>query len=153
MAMTHRSSPMHCAVDWLGKSALLLVFGAFGLYLWAVYLEKPWLEYRALPWEVIEPVKPGEMVPVIVLRCNHTGERRTYRVTRNLVNVDTGDQIVLPSSDTDIEPGCHRSISKLSLVPSNVPDGTYVLSGLGHAKGRLQVHEVPWTTQRFEVKR
>lgn len=149
--MTHKATPMACTLDWLGRSTLLLAVGLFGLYMWAAYLEKPWLEYRALPWEVIPPVRAGEMVPVVVIRCNHTSERRIYHVTRNIINVDTGVQYVLPSSDSDIEPGCHRSVSKLSQVPPNVPSGTYVLSGLGHVKGRLHEHKVPWTTQRFEV--
>lgn len=151
--MTHRATPMACTLNWLGRGVLCLIVFAFGLYLWASFLEKPWLEYKAMPWEVLPPVKPGEMVPVVVIRCNHTNERRTYRITRNLVNVDTGLQYVLPSSESDIEPGCHRSVSKLSAVPPNVPDGTYVLSGIGHAQGRLKVHDVPWTTQRFEVRR
>lgn len=151
--MTHQSTPMHCALDWLGKSALTLAVVALALYLWAAYLERPWLSYQALPWEVIEPVHPGEAVRVVVLRCNDTSAKRTYRVTRTLQNVDTGEAYVLPASEVDIEPGCHREVSRLSVVPKDAAEGTYVLGGFGLAKGRLIEHRVPWSTQRFEVVR
>lgn len=120
---------------------------------WLLFLEPPWLSYRNLPFEVQAPTaRPGELVPLHVVRCNATDAVQTYAIARSLENLDTGQYFVLPESLVQIRPGCHDETSLANRVPANgVPPGRYRIIGMAEIQGTLRTMHVPWWSRPFEV--
>lgn len=132
-------------------AALCIVASA--MLSWVLLLEPPWLTYRNLPFpSELHTVKPGEVVPLIVERCNSSGSVKTYRVTRSLQRMDgAGEYIVLTSSEVNIAPGCAIGTSRVNVVPIEALPGRYRFIGAGLIHGMLREHVVPWRSAEFIV--
>lgn len=138
--------------------AALLLFLAFGvacgaLVVWGFYFEKPYLEYRNLPFPpTLQRVRPGQIIPLTVVRCSSADDVRSYTVTHELRNEVPGKPtVIMPAELVAITPGCHRSTSLINLVPLGTPGGAYRVHGIAIVSGALRSISVPWTSQPFEV--
>lgn len=130
----------------------VLIMSAAGLYVWANHFEQPYLYYQNLPFPAMASAKPGEAVPLSVERCNRTGITQSYNTTHALKPIKPqGSSIILPSVKVEIAPGCHRSISKINVIPPNTKPGVYSVSGIAEVRGMFRRHEVPWYSEPFEV--
>lgn len=131
---------------------LLFVGIVGGLFAYFAYFQPPFLSYGNLPMPVRTPhVHPGDPVELTVVRCNSDNKTRIYGVSHQLVHVDGGEVIVLPASQTSVEPGCHESVSAINVVPPGTPPGLYVIEGYGEAQATLRAVSVRWVSQPFEV--
>lgn len=135
------------------KLVLACVLG--GLFAYFAYLQPPFLSYANLPFPVLNAmVRPGEPVRLSVQRCNSDSVTRIYGVSHLMVPVKPAGErkpIVLPASQTSIEPGCHESVSAINVVPPSTPPGLYVIEGYGEAQATLRAVSVRWVSQPFEV--
>ena len=93
----------------------------------------------------------GDLVYFTVERCSTEKEMRSYIVTRELVHLDTGDADALPSSSTDIHPGCHFDIGLPVLISVTTRPGLKVVRGRGYIEGQIKHFSVPWVTEPFMV--
>lgn len=132
--------------------ASALAVSCIGIGIWAKYYELPWLYYQNLPFPTMMPqVYPGDVAPLQVERCNSSGEKKLYNTTHNLRNEKTGLSEMLPDRRIDIDPGCHRTISKINTVPLTTKPGIYTVWGTGVIQMRIGEREVPWYSEKFEV--
>ena len=135
----------------LGVAAAMLASLAI-IFVWANYIEKPYLSYENLPFQVMTKPKAGEVVELLVERCNRSKKAESYNTTRSLLNVTTKVPITLPDSRVTIEPGCFRGVSKLNKLPEKTPPGTYKLTGTALIQGSILRFEVPWYSEPFEIE-
>ncbi len=147
-----RRANMH---DWVSLGLLVaMVAMLLGVVLLvaASLIEQPPLVYRNLPLPVDGPVHPGDAVPLHVDRCNNLNTALYLESARTLRNVNTGRFYSLPSGAALAEPGCSMATITTSVVPEDVPDGTYVLNAVVRTYGRWgRRFDVPYSSQPFEV--
>lgn len=111
------------------------------------------LSYRNLPFPTVQPsVRSGEVIEVVVDRCNSEPLPLTFILTRSLMNVATGEEIVLTSVTTTAVAGCSSVISTLTTIPRGTPSGNYIITYLAHPTGTPWVAPVPSRTVVFEVR-
>jgi hypothetical protein len=147
---TYRRFFVFAEKHWRSSWVLALI----GALWWALatYNEEPWLSYRNLPFEVAIPVvRPGEVIPLRVKRCNAEKTPQIYSIARTLENVRTGRQYVMPDSIVQLKPGCTEAISLANVVPPDVPFGRYKLNGLSQVQSSFRIHFIGWTSHEFEV--
>jgi hypothetical protein len=140
-----------------------LAFKSFGLALvlaiaWA-FFQPPHLSYQGLPWEVISgPDKifyPGDVVPVIVKRCNNTNHQVIYTVTRSIQRINGNlieDAYVFPDTRVSLEPGCKSAVSNIHILPKDIKDGTYQISGTATVNAPINNVELQFYSVPFKVK-
>lgn len=129
--------------------ALLAIAGA--LYMYATRIEQPYLYYQNLPFPTETKVIAGDAVLLAVERCSRADEVRSYGTTHTLTDVDSRQSVLMPNVQVSIEPGCHRSISKINVIPSDTKSGRYVVSGVAAVDGVFVIHRVPWYSEPFDV--
>lgn len=125
---------------------------AFGVY--QFFYKKPYLTYENLPFPVLkDKVKAGEMVPVVVRRCNNDDVPHTYTLARSLERVDAPvrKRYTLESQSVYIEPGCGETTSTGPALPREIEPGRYRLSGHAEIRMGLQNFQVEWYSETFEV--
>lgn len=132
-------------------SALALVIA--GLVIWGMFFERPYLTYQNLPFPPeLQRVKPGQVMPLTVIRCSSASTIKSYLITHELERLDVATPNVLMKSEpTSIKPGCHQSTSLINLVPIATPPGTYRVVGVAVVDGLFHTFPVPWHSQSFEV--
>jgi hypothetical protein len=142
------------------KVMLLLAASLFAvcssILIYARWFEKPWLVYQNLPFPpVILKVHPGDVVPLVIERCNSTKVIKQYSITHSLLNTDSKNlgllPVLLPSLPLSLEPGCNRYITKVHIVPIDTAPGTYKFFGSASVQGLLVTHDVEWYSEEFEV--
>lgn len=121
-----------------------------------VYLrwyETPYLSYENLPFPTEKPeVRHGEIVSIVVKRCNSSSETRSYMLVHELRRVGSEQEfIALPSMMVAIKPGCETAISSLRRIPLDAQLGQYVITGVAVVDGTLRTHNVPFESLPFEV--
>jgi hypothetical protein len=130
----------------------LLVVGQAAFIAYAAF-ERPFLTYENLPFPTqTTMVKAGEVVPLMVRRCNNTSTTRVYLVTHELERLDAlQPNVILLAEPVPIQPGCTTGASRVNRIPAGTPPGKYRLVGAGIIEGSLRMLTVPWQSQPFEV--
>jgi hypothetical protein len=102
------------------------MFFLLGLYfVYLLFWPFPTLAPRVQPYRVLTPVVHiGEAVIYEANYCKYTDATAT--VTRNMVS-DTGVVISLPTTSTNLPPGCHITQSATTVIPAATPPGRYKL--------------------------
>ena len=129
--------------------ALLVIAGA--LYMYAAHIEEPYLYYQNLPFPGDSPIVAGEPVSLSVERCNRSSTVKRYGTTHTLTDVESRQTVLLPNVEVSIEPGCHRSISKINIVPVDTKTGRYIVSGVATVDGAFSTHRIAWYSEPFDV--
>lgn len=118
------------------------------------WLAPPYLSYQNLPFPVLlERVRPGEVVPLIVARCSTASAEKTYELTRELRSMTDprAPAIVIGATTLSVPPGCRTTLNEAHTVPSNTPPGTYRIHGVAILPGIVRTHYVPWVSRPFVV--
>jgi len=136
-----------------GAMILALAFTGSGVMTYALVLEKPWLSYTNIPFPAAQrkTYKPGEVVQLIVARCNSSNDVRVYRITHSLQRLDEPGWYVLPADEANMAPGCRAVTSSLNKIPLETVPGHYRVVGAGIVQGMIRDHVVPWASQSFYV--
>ena len=135
----------------LGVAAAMLASLAL-IFVWANYIEKPYLSYENLPFQVMTKPKAGEVVELLVERCNSSKKAQSYNTSRAVLNLKTKEVITLADARVSIESGCHRGVSRLNKLPEKLPAGLYKISGVALVPGSVIRFEVPWYSEPFEIE-
>lgn len=132
--------------------ALIVGNSLWTLLLADKFVEKPYLTYKNLPFPVLQKqVFAGEIIPILVIRCNDTEEMQNYNTTRALENVVTKENFLLEEQRLLIKPGCTQSESRVNKIPPTVPPGKYYIYGTAEVRGHSHFLILDWRTQEFEV--
>lgn len=119
---------------------------------WAKWFKAPWLRYQNLPFPTMaETIRPGEAMPLSVERCNDTNSTQTYSTTHTLVNADTGGTELMPDVILSIEPGCHRTTSRINKSSLKIPPGQYYVKGDALIDGTFDIQKVRWYSEIFRI--
>lgn len=116
-----------------------------------VMVDRAPVSYANLPFPVEGPVVAGTLAPMIVTRCNHTGEPVMAPYARNLYGLDSGVVITLASGAALIPAGCETVTSGVMLIPPETPPGRYQLKGAVSVRGRFRDFTISWESAPFEV--
>lgn len=147
------------AVAFVCMLAAIVAFTAY-----ATFFEKPWLEYRNLPFpplsltrpldtgEILK-VSPGEVVPLEVARCNLSHSNQTYLTTHAVMNVETKTPYILDDALVSLDPGCRKGVSLLNKLPQNIPPGKYIVFGTAQVRGIAKMIYVDWFSGPFNVEK
>jgi hypothetical protein len=130
----------------------VMIATAGALYMYATHIEQPYLYYQNLPFPVDTKVIAGEAVRLSVERCSRADEVRSYPTTHTLTDALTKQSMLLPNVEVSIEPGCHRSISKINVIPPDTKSGRYFVSGVAKIEGAFVTHKVAWYSEPFDVE-
>jgi hypothetical protein len=133
-----------------------------GIGIYSQYIEQPFLYYQNLPFPLdgygnqvpkgkYARVYPGNPVELNVERCSLAKKTMSYKTTHSLRNEATGVSTMLPNLEVAIEPGCHRSISKVNVIPAATKPGIYSVWGVASAEGLFKTHKIDWYSETFEV--
>jgi hypothetical protein len=129
-----------------------LILGGLGAIGWLYVFEQPYLEYRNIPFPITDnPVRAGDSVPLTVSRCSRASTPRTYTLTHSLENIKTHAVVLLPETQSYIQPGCSIGLSSLHTVPKGTPTGRYRVYGLAEVRTSFRTHYVEWYSQEFDV--
>jgi hypothetical protein len=132
----------------------LLALTCLSLAVWAKYFESPWLRYQNLPFPTavtLATVYPGEAVELSVERCNDSNKMQTYSTSHSIRNETTGMSEMLPDVLLSVEPGCHRTRSKINVIPPKEKPGVYTVWGVALIDMRIGTRAVSWYSEKFEV--
>lgn len=113
---------------------------------------EPPAQYLNAPFSTDSPVRAGDPLNTRAYRCNETGRKLTTSVPRRLINVDTGEIIVLPPTGgiIDAQPRCEAFIGGKD-VTSNLVPGRYYVDQVVRVQGTLRLFEITLRTDVFEV--
>lgn len=132
---------------------LALIASAVGTLFYMMVLEKPYLSYENLPLPtVLASVKPGEIMPLRVVRCNSDDVPHSYPLSHSLYNLDTGVYTLLQGFSVMISPGCDDAVSRLNRMPIDLPPGHYQLFGAAEIRGTIRTFVVDWHSEPFKVE-
>lgn len=144
---------------WLIVLNAVLALSIGILVLWLAFFEDPWLSYDVQPHSTYQGgVNLGDVIPTHISRTNHSNRSQVYVVTRELVNLGTGQSYVMASFTTPkLKPG-HSEVDSLSHIMPRVladgskpPAGMYLLRGESEIQGLVRSMSVPWISQPFYV--
>jgi hypothetical protein len=108
------------------------------------------LTYPNLPFKPTKvSIKRGEIIPLIVKRCNSSENVLSYSIYHKLENVKTEFEVLEISAALD--PGCSTSTSPINQTPKTLPPGTYRIVAKSKVIGQFRDYTVPWTSGEFEV--
>lgn len=134
------------------RAAWSLALVVLSAWAYLTYNKEPYLSYGKQPFPVkAYSVHPGEVVPMLVTRCNNSSKTQIYSIARTLERVTDGRQFVMPDSIVQVEPGCQTIESRANAVPFDAPQGRYRLLGLSQIQTDFRIHYVSWSSEQFEV--
>lgn len=163
-----------CPLDYKNKWALGMILSflfviclTIGGLFYNVILATPYLTYPELPFQAIPPnttiaefskekskrvaVKQGEIIPLIVNKCNRDNISHAYNVSHSLMEINRNEITPLPPVSTLVKPGCNTSISRINRTPQDLPAGTYKVFGYAEIKGTVKTFSVDWESTAFDV--
>lgn len=143
--------PMRKVFNSLLITVTALIVFIVTLVVWSTFFEEPYLYYQNLPFPQMEVAHAGEPVALSVERCSKATKSKTYTTTHSLKNEVTGTSELLPDISLSIEPGCHRSLSRINFIPTKTPVGKYSVYGTAIVETFIGKKEVPWYSEPFEV--
>lgn len=137
----------------IAAAAGLLSLVCVGLFGYGWWFEKPALRYENLPFPVVlQQVRPGEIIPIRVRRCNDSNQEITYTVVHALHAVDSDVRYVMLPRLTTMGPNiCETVTSMINDVPLDARPLRYKIVGAGIIQGSLRSFIVPWYSAPFEV--
>lgn len=123
------------------------------LIVYLTLVERPYLRYQNLPIPVLKTTLfPGEIIPMKVVRCNNSKERKVYTSTRLLENVgEDQEMLVLEVVGVALRPGCWTSTIYSHRVPDSAQPGQYRLIGVSTVNGLVRNFLVSWYTDTFTI--
>jgi hypothetical protein len=136
---------------------VLLSITCLSLFIYSKYIEQPFLYYQNRPFPaVFKTIIQGSVAPYEVERCSTSDKKEIYKITRRLIHLPKEGQVKLPdilfeAIPVDIDPGCHREISKVMTAPLSVPVGVWMASGIALVPGLFREHKIPWYSEPFEI--
>jgi hypothetical protein len=145
------------ASEWRMCLAALFSVATFGLvcaFLGLLFLEKPSIEYKNIPFPSPRTViAQGQIVPLIINSCNNTDKPVNYSTTHALKRVQSGLTFytVLPQVQIIAPPGCTFATTAINTLPLDLEPGRYILFGTAEVRGALRVHYVDWHSEEFDV--
>ena len=134
--------------------AWLLTVSMIAYYFW---LEKPWLEYQHLPWDVVHEPVAGEAVGLTVFRCNNSGAPRFYMLSHTLVKLDPPfteqcpETTILTPGLVPIKNGCQGPERSDANKTSPGCFGIYKVEGDAEIAGTVRRNYVHWESKPFHV--
>lgn len=137
--------------------ALLILCAAYvvGSLVWFVWLCPADVEYPHLPFQ-LEPqvIHPGDVVRFHPMRINHSSSVVKTRITRWLLNVETGEETDLFAIKRDLPPneGLVGHDTDIAISKATAP-GRYRICGETKVPGSFPFpdRDIPWCTTDFEV--
>jgi hypothetical protein len=139
---------------------IALIITAMNYPTFRSWMDKPPLVYNNVPFPVERDVRPGQVIPAFISRCNTDTSPLTYVVARSLYMMDkNGDySLTIPMDEVHVEvsPGCTEGVSNLHVFPKTfagdeIRSGTYVLEGTAIVTTQWKTHYVHWKTRPFHV--
>jgi hypothetical protein len=142
---------------WMLRSiiAILLVIGSMLAIITWLAVQPPAISYPELPFKIhgeTHTFHPGEVVPIILIRCNRLQKPIMYEITRSLANISTNVTFVFPgTTKTILAPGCAQSISVIHQLPKILESGVYQITGAATYKGPFNDIDVSFYSEPFAV--
>ena len=135
---------------------MVVAFLVMGFYSFTTYraaTEEAPLTYGNIPFPTDkEQYHHGEGVVLTVTRCSTANETITYTFTRTIVDVETGDNYILPSNENvNLPTGCATVQSPPHIIPDSLPAGRFELEFVTKIKGRVREFEVHSHSREFNV--
>ena len=133
----------------------LILFSASCLFaLYAIFFEKSYLDYPVQPFPIVsQVVKPGDVILMLVTRCNDSDSEKIYKITHVIRNISTGKTYLLADIDVPIHPGCVTETSLIHIAPKTLENGLYQVFGESHTNGIIRTFHVKYWSSIFEVKK
>ena len=134
----------------------LILFTASCLFaMYAAFFEVSYLDYPVQPFPIIvQPIKPGDVIPMWVTRCNSSDSVKTYKITHIIKNISTGKAYLLPDVEVTIEASrCVTETSLIHIAPKSLENGLYQVFGEAHTNGIIRKFHVKYWSGIFEVKK
>lgn len=132
----------------LGAAMILSI----AMLTYAMFIEKSYLSYYSQPFVIVGgPFHVGDMVPMVITRCNSDNVSHSYQLAHSLIETSTSDYTVLPPAFIQVPPGCKQAVSRVNILPSDLPAGRYRLSGGAQTTGILRTFDVNWVSEEFDV--
>lgn len=132
-------------------SVCVLVFITCGFY--ALFLEKSYLSYPNAPFPVqVTTLRPGDVIPLVISRCNADRIDHSYSVARALREVKTNRIVPMDPIYSMIPVGCHTaSPSRIHKVPLDTEPGRYEFFGGAVTHGIVRTFDVIFRSEQFDV--
>lgn len=133
--------------------ALIISACIITLIVYLTLIEEPYLSYQTLPIPVtLKTVRPGEIIPLNITRCNTAKERKVYTSTRLLENIgEDQEMLVMELVGVSLRPGCWQSVIHSHRIPDSAQPGRYRLVGVATVPGLIRNFLVSWYTEPFNV--
>lgn len=124
-----------------------------GIFLYAIVFEQPYLSYPNLPMQTVgRTFQAGDVVPIVMQRCNNSSEAKTFVSSHALMNILTHRPTLPTLNLIEAKPGCTSVfINTGNRLPIDTPPGVYHYAGRSEVNGILRTFDVIWSTQDFEV--
>jgi len=133
---------------------LMLCVGALSALCYTAFFKPPYLSYPNNVFPLVGDKKvfhPGEIVTLMVARCNAEPEIHSYTITHAIRRQD-GDYTILPATAAMIDPGCTSGVSYINVLPkSDLKSGRYRIIGNAQIEGTFRQFAVYWESEPFEV--
>ena len=132
-------------------SLCVLIFITSGFYV--LFIEKSYLSYPSLPFPVrASALRPGDVIPMDISRCNSDKVDHSYSVARALREVKTNRIVPMEPIYSMIPVGCMTaSPSKVHKVPLDTEPGRYEFYGGAVTHGIVRTFDVNFRSQQFDV--
>jgi hypothetical protein len=134
---------------------VLIIIATFNIaVIYNMFYQKPWLTYENLPFPPMSIAgEPGQILPLLVKRCNNDSVPHVYEVTHSLESVgDNPRYYLLESQVLRIAPGCSEAVSLANRLPKQIPPGEYRLFGAAEIHSGFRSFQVEWHSAQFIVK-
>lgn len=119
---------------------------------YAMVIEKSYLSYSGQPFVIVGgPFHRGDMVPMVVTRCNSDDVAHSYQLAHSLIEATTSAYTVLPPAFIQAPAGCQQAVSRVNALPNDLPAGRYRLSGGAQTTGIIRTFDVSWVSEEFDV--
>jgi hypothetical protein len=113
------------------------------------------LSYRNLPFPPSKKrLVAGEVVPLLVDRCNSSDEVISYRVSHRIESTTTRLSYVLPGpieQEASLEPGCTPMESLINTTSKDLSEDWYKIIGTASLTYREHTYIVVWYSEKFYV--
>lgn len=133
---------------------LSLLSISISILFYGYYIEKPYLTYENVPFEVVgNQFHAGDVVPIKVIRCVSAEGISNYTIAHLIQNArDRNINYFLPATVVPAMQGCITAVQTFNVLPLDIPAGEYRVIGSSKVDGRFRTHDVPWSSQEFNVE-
>lgn len=123
--------------------------------IWVLYIEPPFISYHNLPFPHSGTITyaPGDTAHTLVVKCNSSPNHIFYSTANAMINEETQKVVAFPEIPLVATPGCQTESTADMVVPLDTPEGIYHFYGVTTVSGGYSMHNIPWETQSFMVKK